>query len=146
MKQMYFFFALSFLIGGIGTSMAQTLSFADAIDQLARACRADLQKYCKGVELGGGRIRACLDAKQGMISANCQQTRTRIYQSIARRTAAQRSIAQICSADIQRFCPGIVAGDANVLTCMLDVKPSFISRACNQAITDTGWRTERAQQ
>jgi hypothetical protein len=145
MKQTSFYLAMLFLICAIGTSAAQTLSYADAIEQLATACRADLQKYCRGVELGGGRLKACLDAKSSGMSAQCQQARVQVYASISRRIDAQRSIGDICSADLARLC-GVTAVDANLVTCLLAASPAAISPACNQVFTDTGWRTERAQQ
>jgi hypothetical protein len=132
------------VITASGPAMAQTLSYADAIDRLAAACRVDLQKYCKGVELGGGRLKACLDSHQNVVSARCQQTRAQVYASIGRRVAAQRSIGDICSADINRLC-GVAPVDANLVTCLLGVAPSAISPACNQVFADTGWRTERAR-
>jgi hypothetical protein len=138
-------FALFFLLCAIGPSIAQTLSYADAIEQLAGACGADLRKYCKGVELGGGRLKACLDANQARVSAPCQQARILVYTSIARRAAAQRDIGDICSADIARLC-GTSHADAHLIECLLSVSPAAISPACNQVFTDTGWRTERAQQ
>lgn len=144
MTRIYLILTLAFSLGAIGTSTAQTLSYADAIQQLAAACGADVGKFCKGVELGGGKLKACLDAKP--ISAKCQQARNQVYASIARRVKAQRSIIKICSPDILRFCGSVVAGDANILTCMMETSPSVISAACNQTFTDTGWRTERVQQ
>ena len=39
-KHATIFCVLSFLIGGIGTAAAQTMSYADAISQLAAACGA----------------------------------------------------------------------------------------------------------
>jgi hypothetical protein len=137
--------ALSLLLGGIVTASAQTLSYADAVDQLASACRGDLAKYCSKVELGNGRLRACLDAHQNVVSPRCQQTRLTVYASIARRAAAQRDIGQICDADIERLC-GTSHADAHLVECLLSVAPTAMSPACNQAFTDTGWRTERAQQ
>lgn len=145
MGRMHFFFAVLFLIAGVETSTSQTLSYAEAIGKLATACGADVSKHCKGVELGG-KLRACLEAKQAVISARCQQARTEAYSSIARRVAAQNNSLQICSADIARRCPGVAAGDGNVLTCILAVASPLISQACNQALSDTGWRTERVQQ
>jgi len=123
---------------------AQTMSYADAIDRLAVACRADVQKYCRGVELGGGRLKSCLDGHQNVVSARCQQTRSEVYASISRRIAAQRNIGDICSAEINRLC-GMAPVDNNLVTCLLAVSPAAISPACNQTFTDTGWRTERAQ-
>lgn len=146
MRRLYLLFAASFLLCGTAAASAQTLSYTQAIDQLAKACRADLEKHCKNVPLGGGRIRACVEAHKAQISANCKETSARIYASIARRVEAQNNIVRICDLDIKRICGGIVAGDANILNCMLEAKPSFISAACNQALTDTGWRTERVQQ
>ncbi len=137
--------ALAFLIGGVTSSIAQTMSYADAVDQLAAACRVDLAKYCRGVELGNGRLRACLDAHQNVVSPRCQQTRVAVYASIARRAAAQQNIGQICDADIEKVC-GTSHADAHLVECLLSVSPAAISPACNQVFTDTGWRTERAQQ
>jgi hypothetical protein len=140
-----FFLTAFFIIGGIGTSIAQTMSYADAVQQLATACGADLRKYCKGVELGGGHLKGCLDANQTRVSPQCQQTRLAVYASIARRAAAQRDIGDICSGDINRLC-GTSHADAHLVECLVGVAPSALSPQCNQTFTDTGWRTERAQQ
>jgi hypothetical protein len=144
-KQASIFLALALSLGGIGAAAAQTMSYADAVDQLAAACRTDLAKYCKNGELGNGRLRACLDAHQNVVSPRCQQTRAMVYASIARRAAAQRDIGRICDADIERLC-GTSHADAHLVECLLSVAPTAMSPACNQTFTDTGWRTERAQQ
>jgi len=144
-KRTSFGFAILLLIGAVGAASAQTMSFADAIDQLAAACRTDLQKFCRGVELGGGKLKACLDANQARVSPRCQQTRLQVYASISRRIAAQRSMGEVCSADFARLC-GVAPVDGNLVTCLLSVSPASISPGCNQAFTDSGWRTERAQQ
>lgn len=36
------------------------------------ACRADVEKFCPGVEPGGGRIAACLKQNAAQISAACK--------------------------------------------------------------------------
>jgi len=136
--------ALTFALGGLGAAAAQTLSYAEAIDQLASACKNDIARYCKGVPLGP-QLRSCFDANQPTMSPQCQQTRAMVYSSISRRAAAQRDIGQICDADIQRLC-GTSHADAHLVECLLSVSPVAMSPACNQAFTDTGWRTERAQQ
>ena len=123
---------------------AQTMSYADAISQLATACRNDIAKYCKGVPLGP-RLKTCFDTNEARMSPQCQQTRTAVYTSISRRAAAQRNIADACGADIPRLC-GTSYADAHLVECLLSVSPAAMSQQCNQTFTDTGWRTERARQ
>jgi hypothetical protein len=120
------------------------MSYADAISQLAAACGKDLQSYCRGIELGP-RLKACLDTSAPRMSPQCQQARTMVYASIARRAAAQRDIGDICSADIARMC-GTSHADAHLVECLLSVSPAAMSPGCNQTFNDTGWRTERARQ
>lgn len=122
---------------------AQTMSYADAISQLATACRNDIAKYCKGVPLGP-RLKTCFDTNEARMSPQCQQTRGVVYTSISRRAAAQRNIGDVCSADIARLC-GTSYADAHLIECLLSVSPAAMSQQCNQTFTDTGWRTERAR-
>ncbi len=136
--------ALPVLLGGIDPSSAQTMSYADAISQLASACRNDIAKFCKGVPLGP-RLKQCFDANGARMSAQCQQSGAAVYASIQRRAAAQRNIGEVCSADIARLC-GTSYADAHLVECLLATSPSAISPNCNQTFTDTGWRTERARQ
>jgi len=145
MKKSFMLFAAICVLAGGSPAGAQTMSFADAITQLAAACGGDVAKYCKGVELGRGQLKACLDNNSGRLSPRCAQTRDTVYASISRRIQAQRSIGSVCSADIARLC-GVYPADGNLVTCLKGVMPSAISPACNQTFTDTGWRTERAQQ
>lgn len=123
---------------------AQTMSYADAIDQLAAACRNDIEKYCKGVPLGS-RLKTCFDTNGARMSPQCQQARGTVYASISRRAAAQRNMGDVCSADIARLC-GTSYADAHLVECLVSVSPAAISPQCNQTFTDTGWRTERARQ
>ena len=136
--------ALWLVMAAVFPANAQTMSYADAISQLASACRNDIAKYCKGVPLGP-RLKTCFDTNEARMSPQCQQTRGMVYASISRRAAAQRSIGDICSADITRLCGTTRAGE-NLLTCLLTASPSVLSPQCNQTFTDTGWRTERARQ
>jgi hypothetical protein len=136
--------ASAFLVCGAASASAQTMSYADAISQLAAACGAGVQKFCKGAELGP-QLKSCLDANAGRMSPQCQQTRDVVYSSISRRAAAQRNIGDICGADIERLC-GTSHADAHLVECLVSVSPAAMSPRCSQTFTDTGWRTERARQ
>jgi hypothetical protein len=143
-KQAALFGLILFLIGGVGAAQAQTMSYADAISQLASACGRDVAKYCKGIPLSGA-LRSCLDGHASVLSPGCAQSRAAVYASISRRAAAQRNIGDICGPDIERLC-GTSHADAHLVECLQMTSPVAISAPCNQAFTDTGWRTERAQQ
>jgi len=134
----------TFLIGGFGTAQAQTMSYADAISQLASACSRDVAKYCRGIPLSGA-LKNCLDSHAGALSPVCAQTRATVYDSISRRAAAQRNIGDICEPDIERLC-GTSHADAHLVECLKMTSPAAISPRCNQAFLDSGWRTEKAQQ
>jgi hypothetical protein len=136
--------ALWLVLAAVFPVSAQTMSYADAIAQLAAACKNDIAKYCKGVPLGP-RLKECFDANGARMSPQCQQTRGVVYTSISRRAAAQRNIGDACSADIPRLC-GTSYADAHLVECLLSVSPASMSSQCNQTFTDTGWRTERARQ
>ena len=144
MKKIIAVFAFAFLSAGIATAEAQTMSYADAISQLASVCRNDLAQYCRGVPLGP-RLKECFDANSPRMSGQCQQTRAAVYASMARRAAAQRAIGDICSADINRLC-GTSHADNHLVECLAGVTPNAMSSPCYQAFIDTGWGTERTQQ
>ena len=55
---------------GATQAPAQTIGYADAIDRLAVACKADIDKFCKSEPLGGGRVQRCLD--QAAVSPGCR--------------------------------------------------------------------------
>jgi len=143
-KKTSFVCALWLGLAAVFPAIAQTMSYAEAIEHLASACRSDIAKFCKGVPLGP-RLKSCFDTNGARMSAKCQQTRGMVYASISRRAAAQRSIGDVCSADIARLC-GTSHADAHLVECLLSVSPAAMSPQCNQTFTDTGWRTERARQ
>jgi hypothetical protein len=128
----------------VRTAQAQTMSYAEAISQLAAACGRDVAKYCRGIPLGSG-LKNCLDGHASVLSPGCAQTRLTVYASISRRAAAQRNIGEICEPDIERLC-GTSHADAHLVECLKMTSPSAISPRCNQAFLDSGWSTERAQQ
>jgi cysteine rich repeat protein len=43
----------------------------DKLEQLAKACKGDAEKYCKGVKPGAGRILSCLKGRESDLSPAC---------------------------------------------------------------------------
>ena len=131
---------LAFAILGCtaGSAVAQTIGYADAIDQLAMSCGADIGKYCKNEALGGGRIRQCLLANQGKVSARCIGSVNALTALLEKRAAARASVMRVCDLDIKRRCSGVQAGDGNLMECFYKTKEN-ISPACQQAVADAGY-------
>jgi hypothetical protein len=117
---------------------ADTISYADAVTTLAKECEADIKKFCNGENLGNGRIQACLEKNASKVSPTCTSTLGSVMTSIAQRQQAQASVFKVCQHDISQYCNG-VKGDGNILSCLVETK-RVDNRACNQAITDAGWR------
>ncbi|WP_093236073.1 cysteine rich repeat-containing protein [Sinorhizobium sp. NFACC03] len=117
---------------------ADTISYADAVTMLANDCGSDIKKYCKGLNLGGGRIQTCLEQHTGKVSPTCTVTLANVIRSIGQRQAAQSSFATICKHDIAQYCKS-VKGEGNVLSC-LNKATRVNEGQCGQAIIDAGWR------
>jgi len=126
------------IFGCTGSAVAQTIGYADAIDQLAVSCGADIGKYCKNEALGGGRIRQCLQRNQGKVSARCMGSVNTLTALLEKRAVARASVMRVCDLDIKRRCSGVQAGDGNLMECFYKTKDN-ISPACQQAVADAGY-------
>lgn len=122
-----------------GPASAATISFADAMSVMARDCGADVQKHCKGVPLANNAIGNCLIQNQAKVSPVCIQTLAAVRASIAQRLQAQQEVLKVCRGDANRRCQGVVHSDAHTLDCLLKAA-NHVSKKCNAAITDAGWR------
>lgn len=131
--------AATLLAGSAMAANAQTISYAQAGALLAKSCGPDINKLCPNVNLGGGAIQACMDKQISKVSAKCQADYAMATASIAKRDAAQDAIGKICNADAARLCQGMIPQDGNLLSCLLEAT-NVVSAACNQAITDAGYR------
>jgi hypothetical protein len=50
----------------------QAATHLGEIREMRRACGSDVNNFCKGVELGGGRVLACLKEHESNLSPSCQ--------------------------------------------------------------------------
>lgn len=132
--------ALAFVISS--SAFAQTIGFADAVNQLAVACRSDIAKYCKRVPFGGGRLGSCL-VQNGKVSAGCKTTISALRGMVVKRADARASVMKVCDADIQRLCAGIQAGDGNLMQCFFAARQNA-SAQCRQTVADAGYETPLA--
>ena len=78
---------------------------------LMGACKADVDKFCKDVRPGGGRIWACLKSHEAELSKPC-------IDHVAERRERGVGLSQACKADMEKFCKGIPHGKGRVASCL----------------------------
>lgn len=124
---------------------AQTVGYADAIRILAKSCGKDIETHCKKANIGNFGIQKCLQANAPKISATCKADYARVYQLLQARHAAQEAVPSLCSRDAQQLCSLTTGGSVGfqqkgaLFKCLLKAEPS-VSKRCNEAITDAGYR------
>jgi hypothetical protein len=124
--------------GFAAVAQAQTVSYAESADRLAAACGKDIDEYCRGVNLGGGRMKNCLSQNRDSLSADCKESYTQIFSLIDKRAQARAAVAKLCDVEVRKLCQG-TAGGAQILECLLSATGP-VSRRCSQAITDAAYR------
>ena len=92
------------------------------------ACRADVQKLCKGVQPGGGRIAACLKQHESEISPGCRER-------IAEAREEVKEIAEACKADSEALCKGVQPGQGRIMRCLAEHNDK-LSSACRAKISE----------
>ncbi len=74
-------------------------------------CRADVEKFCKDIKPGGGRIMACLKSHEAELSEPCKE-----HMAMAREKMKEFHAA--CKADSKKFCSGITPGKGRIAACL----------------------------
>ncbi len=81
---------------------------------LAAACRDDVDKFCKDVEPGEGRVHECLRANRESISEGCRKEELILEEQEADNIELRTGIMKICRDERNMFCKGVAPGQARV--------------------------------
>jgi hypothetical protein len=103
---------------GAGVLLAAPLAFAQGIEP-GKACKADLEKICPGVEPGHGRILACLEGKTDQLSQACKD-------DVSKKLV---KFYKACKPDADKFCATVERGQGRVMQCLSDNEAS-LSTGC----------------
>ena len=68
---------------------AQTIGYSEALGELGRSCGKDLDKFCSGLNLGGGRIADCLEQHWANVSPSCKSATTGVRDLLIKRRDAR---------------------------------------------------------
>jgi len=75
------------------------------------ACKADIEKFCKDIKPGGGRVWACLKSNEDRLSKKCAD-------HLAREREKSKEFNQACKDDFKKFCKGIPSGKGRISSCL----------------------------
>jgi len=107
-------------MGGGWVVEAEKLAASVSSDEYP--CMNELEKFCKGVKSGEGRLLMCLDSHKDELSPVCSE---KVDQFRSRVEDAKK----ICAADIEKFCPDVQLGQGRLLRCLKE-KMSVLSPLC----------------
>ena len=107
------------------------------VETFTEGCKVELEKYCKDVKPGDGRLLACLYANEDKISARCEYAVYDAASQLERAVNALTYVANECRDDLKANCADIKPGEGRLLDC-LDKKNAKVSGRCKQALKDVG--------
>jgi hypothetical protein len=112
-------------------ALALGAGVASAQQQQGRdVCKADVQKFCKDVQPGGGNLGKCLAQHDADLSAPCKE-------GIAKMRERVKVVTAACQTDMQQFCKGVEAGGGRIAHCLKE-NDSKLSQTCRSAIQHKG--------
>lgn len=127
--------ALGIAIGLPVAVPSQAKSQDAAARQLAQSCSRELQAYCSGVTVGGGRKLACLFAHNDKLSVPCEVALYLASIHLERALTAVRRVADECRSDIHAHCSRVVPGQGRIAVC-LKANEAALSERCRVALAD----------
>jgi OOP family OmpA-OmpF porin len=92
----------------------------EAVKIMGDGCSKEVNTLCADVPMGGGRVMNCLFDHENQLSAGCKQAIDKGESTIEAALGDANFFGANCAADMQRLCPGVVAGDGRLLACLMD--------------------------
>jgi hypothetical protein len=74
-------------------------------------CKADIEKFCKDVNPGKGRIIRCMKAHENEVSQACKD-------AVAAEREKEKEFKNACNPDAAKFCNGVKRGHGRIVHCL----------------------------
>ena len=129
---MFLALAAGLIAFGAQQTKAQTI-----VEELAAACKTEIETHCAQVTPGQQRVLACLYAHSDKLSNQCEFGLYEAAVRLERAVAALTYVAKSCDDDIEKVCPGVEMGEGRIANCLNQNKEK-VSKVCIQSLTDVG--------
>lgn len=123
MRKNYFYLLPMFFI---------TVMFANA-EGNKNICAGDVEKFCKDIEKGEGRIVKCLNQHAGELSPSCEAKHQERMTKIKERREKKRGD---CKGDLEKFCKEITPGGGARIKCLKEHEAE-LTPACKEHVKKT---------
>jgi len=124
-------------LGMMSLFFTNAVAGEDLVQSIADGCKVELEKYCKDVTPGEGRVLACLYAYSDKLSPKCEYALYDAAAQLERAVAALSYVANECDDDLEKYCAAVAPGEGRLLNC-LEKKNKQLSKRCNQALKKVG--------
>jgi hypothetical protein len=117
-----------FLFAAAGLLVLQTAAHAQL-----RECAPDVEKFCKGIPPGGGRLMVCLRSHGDQLSPGCRSALGGGKAAAGGGSSAQ----QACRSDAMKFCASARGDQAKMKSCLAS-HAAELSDGCKTAMIQAG--------
>jgi hypothetical protein len=93
-------------------------------------CRADVERLCKDVQPGGGRIAQCLKDNEASVSPACKEHLAKVSERMHERMQA---FDQACKGDVDQYCKDVQPGHGRMVRCLRD-NEAQLSGSCKEQL------------
>lgn len=95
-------------------------------------CADDIDKFCKEIKPGGGRIMNCLKMHENELTVSCRE-------KIMETQGVIKACEQACAGDIAQFCKEIQPGGGRIARCLREHEKD-LSPSCSAQLEKIGKR------
>jgi len=127
------------ILGAIVLLVSPVMAQQKLIETVANGCKEEIEKYCKNVTPGEGRVLACLYAYEDKLSGRCEYALWDAAVQLERAVAALSYAVNECSSDLKQFCANTPPGEGRLLQC-IQKNDAKVSARCKQARKDVGMK------
>jgi hypothetical protein len=130
-----FFFSESAMLMTVSLFCLVLYSGSPAYADESLLCADEIEKFCKDVKPGGGRIIECLKAHEAELCAACRG-------KIGELQGFIKDCEHACSGDIAQFCKEIQPGGGRIIKCLREHEKQ-LSPSCSAKLEMIGKRFQK---